>query len=228
MRLRLIYFPVRAKAECLRMAMLFAGVQFEDNSPMDFFGKGWKDGAKAETPFGQLPLLAVDDAPPLAQSGAIMRYISRVLAPDLTPKDPMLAAQCDALYEASQELATAPTNVNPIVNVFRGDDFKEKKATYFSLAPAKIANLAKALGDGPFFLGSTPYYCDFSLYHVLDNTRTLEPTALDEHPNLLAFMKSVEALPAIKDYLDERPDAIGIGTEPKLVPKEKLSKKPRV
>ena len=153
-----------------------------------------------------------------------MRYISRVLAPELTPKDPMLAAQCDALFEASQELAT----VNPIVNVFRGEDFKEKKATYFSFAPAKIANLAKALGDGPFFLGSRPYYCDFSLYHVLDNTRTLEPTALNEHPNLLAFMKSVEALPEIKDYLDERPDAIDVGTEPRLVPKEQLSKKPHV
>ena len=111
--------------------------------------------------------------------------------------------------------------------MWRGDDFKEKKATYFSLATSKIASLATLLGSGPFFLGSTPYYCDFALYHVLDNTRILEPTALDEHPTLLAFLKSVEALPAIRGFLDDRPDVTGIGTEPMLVPKERPSKKAR-
>ena len=121
MRLRLVYFPVRARAECIRMALIFGGVAFEDLSVAEYFGKGWRDGAKAETPFGQLPLLVVDDDAPLAQSGAIMRYICRDLVPILTPTDGMLAARCDALFEASQELATGACNVNPLVKYPVGD-----------------------------------------------------------------------------------------------------------
>lgn len=219
-RLRLVYFPVRAKAEMLRMALIFGKVAFEDIGPSDYFGKGWRDGAKQLCPFGQLPLLVVDDEPPIAQSGAIMRYICRSLVPSLTPTDAFQAAQCDALFEASQELTVSPTNVNPLVNVFRGDDFAEKKKTYFEIAPPKIANLAK-LCKGPFFLGETPFYADLAIFHVLSNTCLLEPTALDDHPKLQAFCAKVAALPGVAEYLDERPDAVDIGVKPMLQPKKR-------
>jgi glutathione S-transferase len=221
MRLKLVYFPVRAKCESIRLALLFGSVAFEDVSVKDHFGKSWAEGAKAQAPFGQLPLLVVDDAPPLAQSGAIMRYICRELVPELTPNDPLIAARCDMLFEASQELVTAPTNVNPIVNVFCGDTFQAKKAEYFELVQPKLANLETiiAASEGPFFLGAKPFYCDLGLFHVLDNTLTLEPTALDKYPALAAFVKSVAALPAVAAYLEDRPDAVDIGTAPMLKPK---------
>jgi hypothetical protein len=143
MALRLVYFPVRAKAECIRMALRFGKVEYEDVSVSDHFGAGWGAGAKAMAPFNQLPILVVGDAPPLAQSGSIMRYVSGLagLAPD--PADMLTAARCDMIFEASQELATGDSNVNPIVNVFKGEQFETKKTTFFGLAPAKITNLAK-------------------------------------------------------------------------------------
>ena len=54
---------------------------------------------------------------------------------------------------------------------------------------------------------------------MLDNIRTLEPALLEPHPSLTAFLASVAALPGVCDYLDSRPDAVEIGTAPKLVPK---------
>ena len=107
------------------------------------------------------------------------------------------------------------------MNVFRGEQFKEKKATFFGMAPAKIANLAKQLelcsgGAGPFFFGAKPLYCDLSVYHVLSNTLLLDATALDAHPGLQTFMGAVEALPGVAEYLAERPDCVDIGTAPML------------
>jgi len=217
--LRLVYFPVRAKAEPIRLCLRHAKIPYTDLSPTDYFDVGWRDGAKDATPFGQLPLLLVDDEPPLAQSGAITRYVAGLCA--LTPSDPLAAARCDAIYEAAQELMTAPTNVNPIVNVFKGDTFTQKRTEYFELAPPKIANLARALGAGPFFFGAKPLYCDFAVYHVLSNTLLLEPTALDAHDNLKSFVAAVEALPGIAEYLEERPEPVDIGVAPMLRPKAK-------
>ena len=221
MALRLVYFPVRAKAECIRMALRYGKVEYEDVSVSDHFGCGWGAGAKAMAPFNQLPILVVGDAPPLAQSGSIMRYLAGLtgLAPD--PADALMVARCDAVFEASQELAAGDSNVNPIVNVFRGEQFEEKKATFFGMAPAKIANLAKQLelcsgGAGPFFFGAKPLYCDLSVYHVLSNTPLLDATALDAHPGLQTFMGAVEALPGVAEYLAERPDCVDIGTSPML------------
>ena len=242
MALRLVYFPVRAKAECIRMALRYGKVEYEDVSVSDHFGCGWGAGAKAMAPFNQLPILVVGDAPPLAQSGSIMRYLAGLTGLEPDPADALMVARCDAVFEASQELAAGDSNVNPIVNVFRGEQFEEKKATFFGMAPAKIANLAKQLelcsgGAGPFFFGAKPLYCDLSVYRapppciplwprvlsaryvcadVLSNTLLLDATALDAHPGLQTFMGAVEALPGVAEYLAERPDCVDIGTSPML------------
>eukprot|EP00325_Prymnesiales_sp_UTEX-LB-985_P034935 CAMPEP_0174745282 /NCGR_PEP_ID=MMETSP1094-20130205/86421_1 /TAXON_ID=156173 /ORGANISM="Chrysochromulina brevifilum, Strain UTEX LB 985" /LENGTH=213 /DNA_ID=CAMNT_0015949813 /DNA_START=23 /DNA_END=664 /DNA_ORIENTATION=- len=209
------------------MALCYGKVTFEDVTVTEYFGKAWSAGAKGETPFGGLPILVVDEEPPLAQSGAIMRYVCKTLVSSLTPEDPLMAARCDSLFEASQELATGPTNVNPIVNVFRGDTYAAKRKEFFDQAPAKIANLAKQLDEssGPFFLGSEPFYCDLSIHHVLSNTLLLEPTALDAYPKVKDFMAQVAALPGIADYLEERPDPVDIGTAPMLREKTEKTKR---
>lgn len=211
-RLRIVYFEVRAKAEPIRLCLRYGGIPYEDVSVSDYFGCGWRD-AKAKAPFGQLPLLVVDDEAPLAQSGSITRYVAGLAG--LAPTDALEAARCDAVYEAAQELM----GVNPVVNVFRDEAFEEKKREYFGHAPAKIANLARCLGEGPFYFGAKPLYADMAVYHVLSNTLLLEPAALDGLDNLKRFMAAVEGLPAVGAYLDERPVPVDIGTKPMLRPK---------
>merc|ERR1712196_363709 len=103
---------------------------------------------------------------------------------------------------------------NPIVNVFRDETFEEKKAAYFSDAgfPARLRHFSKLLADRQFFCGTTPTYCDFSVFHILDNSLALNPAALDAYPNMRAYFDRVSGLPAIAQYLQERPDAVDIGT----------------
>ena len=48
-------------------------------------------------------------------------------------------------------------------------------------AHAKLENLEqKHCSSESFLLGDQPYYCDLGLYHVLDNTHTLEPESLND------------------------------------------------
>ena len=56
------------------------------------------------------------------------------------------------------------------------------------------------------------------MYHHLDLTRLVEPTALDEYPNVVAFMAAVEKVPGVCDYLAARGKCVGIGTKPMLDP----------
>ena len=69
---------------------------------------------------------------PKRKAGALIRKVQSV--PGLT------SARCDAVFEASQELAAGDSNVNPIVNVFRDEQFEEKKATFFGMAPVAEIN----------------------------------------------------------------------------------------
>lgn len=213
-KITVVYFAVRARAEPARMILEYGKIPYCDESPGVHFrvNGGWKE-AKHLTPNGQLPLLIVDGET-ISQSGTISRYCAG-LVPGLVPADAVKAAQCDAIYETANELMS----VNPIVNVFKDDVFAAKKKEYFEeTLPNRLKCLAKQLGDGPFFLGAQPHYCDFGCYHVLSNTVLLDPSALDAFPNVVRFMERFESLPGVSEYLAMRPKPTDIGTKPMLSP----------
>eukprot|EP00957_Ditylum_brightwellii_P141988 10817403-Ditylum_brightwellii.AAC.1 len=62
---------------------------------------------------------------------------------NLIPSDQIMAAQCDAVFEASQDFG----GINPIVNMFTGDVFQAKKDEFFQTFPSKLAQVAKQLGS---------------------------------------------------------------------------------
>ena len=184
--LQLVYFEVRAKAEALRMCLAHGNIPYKEETVASYFGKPWSE-AKKEAPFGQLPLLVVDGKV-LAQSGSQVRYVASLS--NLIPADPFQQAFCDSVFEAAQELNSG----NPIVNVFRGEQFLRKKEEYFIMFGPKLANIAQLLDSstGPFFLGEQPYYCDFAVYHQLDISRLLTPGCVDAYPKVSAFLVAVE------------------------------------
>ena len=71
--------------------------------------------------------------------------------------------------------------------------------------------------SGPFFLGKSPYYCDFGAYHQFSLIRVLDDKIFDDFSSVKVFMYAVENLKAISEYLSSRPELIGIGDEPKLL-----------
>merc|ERR1712168_564652 len=75
-KLTLVYFNnnVRARTECARMTLAYGAVPHTFADCQTYFGSSFPEAKKnGKLPFGQLPILAVDDKV-IAQSGAIDRF----------------------------------------------------------------------------------------------------------------------------------------------------------
>ena len=125
-QLRLVYFPVRARAEVSRMILAYGNIPYKDDTCEGLYGMTFQEAKKAgKLPFGSLPVLEIggDGGTIIAQSGSIVRYLaSLVKTPGFLPTDPADQACCDMIYELTQEL----TVIMPIVNMFKGETFQKK------------------------------------------------------------------------------------------------------
>jgi glutathione S-transferase len=212
-KLELVYFSVRARSEVICMCLRYGAVPYTCKSVSEWYGQGWGLGVKEKTPWGQVPILFVDGEP-LAQSGSIVRYAASLSG--LTPTDAFEAAKCDAIFEVTQDCSW----LNPIINVFKGDQFAEKKAAVAESMPAVLGRLSSHLKNGPFFLGEKPYYCDLAVFHICSHVELLDAQLLEPYANLKAHMSAVAGLQGVKEYIAERPDCVDIGTKPTLKPKQ--------
>ena len=65
-----------------------------------------------------------------------------------------------------------------------------------------MIQLSKFFGSGPYVLGDKLTQVDFMLYEYLDNQRRLVKGMLAPHENLQHFIKKIENLPRVKEYLE--------------------------
>ena len=217
-KLDLIYFDVRARAECARMSLAYGGIPYNFTDSQGYFGCDFMTAkTSGKLPWGQLPLLAVDGQL-VSQSGSINRYLAGLVTkPDFIPKNPVKAALADALHETAQDLF----KIMPIVNLWTEAKWKEEKEEYFTKTlPSKLPALVKMLGTQKYFCGECPTYADFALYTIMDLVRLVEPGVVSKHANITAWMARVEQLPGVKEYLESRPLCIGIGVSPKRQPRK--------
>ena len=93
------YFSVRGRAENTRLICAYGGFEFKN-----VFHDDWP-ARKAETPFGQLPVLKdTETGFALAQSHAIERYLAKKAG--LIPTDDQLAALVDMHSEGIVDIFT--------------------------------------------------------------------------------------------------------------------------
>ena len=218
-KLDLVYFKMRAFTEAIQIQLSFGKVPYSYFMAWEYFEKPWAD-VKKDIGFGQLPLLVVNDKTHIWQSGSIMRYTA-TLAKTM-PDNASDRAMSDAIFESSQELFQP---LNATINFKTGEEFETLKKQILSGFEPKIFYFNKYLErdkSGPFFLGKNPSYCDFGTYHQLSMIRVLEPNIFSNYPLITHLLNSVENLPGVSEYLDKRPDLIGIAEEPKLVIKGKV------
>merc|ERR1711879_952436 len=101
--LKLIYFNIAGKAEAIRLALKYVGIEFEDYKLKD--GEFAKMKESGELKFGQVPALKVTnksngEVATLTQSGAILRFIAKLDKKSiLLPNDPIKAAVVDAFLD---------------------------------------------------------------------------------------------------------------------------------
>ena len=212
-KLDLIYFKMRAFAEPAQLLMSYGNLEYKYHMAWDYYNKSW-DELKETIPFGQLPLLVVNDEIKIWQSGSIVRYISNLIGKN--PRNTEELGKVDALFESSQELLQP---LNMTINFLSGDAFEKNKELVLGSFKPKLSYFNRIIetSGGPFFYGLEPFYCDFGIYHQFSLLRLLDEQLFKETPLISSFMGEIENLSGVKEYLGKRPELIGVSSCPQLV-----------
>ena len=179
----------------------------------DHFDDEWSN-VKPKLAFKQLPMMEVEDGTQICQSIAILQYIENLGG--LKISDPVKAAEATAVLQSAQELF-AP--LNPTVNFAVSQDFNNKRDSMRVNLESRFSDLARYLDkhEGRYFIDDTPRAAEFACFHHLDLSRELDPEILKKFPRLIKFVKDIEDIDTVSKYLKNRPELVGVGTEPKLV-----------
>ena len=211
--LKLVYFKMRALAEAPQLLLNYCEINYEYIMSWDHFDDEWSN-VKPKLAFRQLPMMEVEDGTQICQSIAILQYIENLGG--LKISDPLMAAEAMAVLQSAQELF-AP--LNPTVNFAVGQDFSNKRDSMRINLESRFSDLARYLDkhEGRYFIDDTPRAAEFACFHHLDLSRELDPEILKKFPRLIKFVKDIEDIDAVSTYLKNRPELVGVGTEPKLV-----------
>ncbi|KAL5013719.1 hypothetical protein ScPMuIL_007989 [Solemya velum] len=198
---KLIYFPIRARAEVTRLVFAASGIDFED-CRIDRETE-WPD-FKSKTLLGKLPVLEVDGEQ-IAQSLTIARFVAREAG--LMGKTSMEQAKIEMVVEAMGDVLDA------VAAWFREEDEnakeeKKKKAVDEAIptAVSMVENmLTKNTAGGGFLVGSSLSLADLALYDRLQLTIDMFEFSLDKYPKTAANRAKVAELPRIAEWLKKRP-----------------------
>jgi len=199
-KLRLFYFDGRGRAEIIRYIFAQGNVAYED---VRIQGKDWPN-EKAKMPFGQMPVLQVDDFM-LAQSNAIERYAGKIAG--LYGKDALEQAKIDMVIEALHDTAANFMKAN------YSKDEADKKAqfeAYFKNDFPKwcgyLENCLKANNGGKgFFVGDSVSIADIHFYGLTSAVLGAKSDALSGHQLLADLKDRVAKLDRIAAWEKKRP-----------------------
>ncbi|KAG2435931.1 hypothetical protein HXX76_007126 [Chlamydomonas incerta] len=203
MPLKLHYFAGAGRAEVPRLLFNIGGVPFEDVT----YTYASLAEFKPKAPFGQVPVLELEDGRMLAQSGAIDRYVAKLTG--LYPEDPLQAAFADmvAFHVTDFMELFVPTWTMPAEEMVKarqgilagkgGEKLKQLE---------KIIEKAEAEGGG-WVAGGKLSFGDLVVYTSLSAITSsvvdgIPKDLLNAYPALKAFRNKVAKLPAIKAYYD--------------------------
>lgn len=201
----LLYFPIRARAEQIRLLFHFSGTPFVDTGVTDW------PSLKAKTPLGQLPILIDRSGGDgeaelvLPQSQAIVRHLARKL--NLYGENLREHALADVVSETVQDIRAKFVSVAFAARMGSTPETIEK---YWSeVLPHSLALLEKLLSRSTqpaagYFVGAKPTYADLLVFDLLDGNLTMKPACLDAHPALKAFVARIAESPNLASYLATR------------------------
>jgi glutathione S-transferase len=171
-RPKLTYFDTpRSRGEECRLALVLAGVDFEDNR---IAHNAWP-ALKPTTPFGSLPVFEVPGKPAVSQSNAILAHIGRRYG--LLPTDEWEALRLESLLSAAEDLRHA---VSKTFGIQDPEELKRKRA---ELVEGPITTWAISMEKqivGPFASGPQISVADVKVFVVAG---WLKSGALDHVPS---------------------------------------------
>jgi len=192
---RLMYFDLMGRAELARLCFAQAGVEFVDER---FSFEEWP-AKKESTPFGQAPVLYIDDKP-LPQSGAITRHLAREF--NLMGDNNLESAYVDMIVETIQDMfKNMPfMEKDPEVKAAKEKEiFDGTIIPYLTKMEAKFASVKKE-----FMVGSKLSLADLAMMHAGSQLKKKVPTVFDNFPTLGALVDRVANMPKIAAYISAR------------------------
>lgn len=171
---KLTYLDIKGFGEAIRLALYIGKVDFEDRRVS--YAEIREMAKEGKLPYGQVPILELGGVT-YAQSGAILRWAGRQSG--LSPEDPTLALQCDAIEEALTDikkllpavwygsiLGRNPATKEPLVPISDAQKEEVLQALNEVALPYRFGQLERAVekSGGPYFCGETMTTCDLSFY----------------------------------------------------------------
>jgi prostaglandin-H2 D-isomerase / glutathione transferase len=195
---KLWYFPIRGRAEQIRLLFHALDVPFEDIKVNRDTFMELKQRGVSMLSFGSLPLLEDDDFR-LVQGPVILGYVARKHG--AAPTDPRLSARADSIALGAEDLR---------VKYFQlfGEGAEEKQKNFVSgelesrWLPS-FEGLLEQNGDSGYFVGDSLSHADIAVWDVFDALKThVKGVSLDGFPRLQAFHDQVRARPSLAAYLE--------------------------
>lgn len=193
---KLTYFDVYGRGELSRLIFAAAKVDFEDDRvTLEEWPK-----RKAEMPFNQLPVLYIDDKPPLAQSGAMERYLATTYG--LNGDNTLDAAYCEMIVDTINDVFFKLPLLEKDEKV-KAEKTKEQWDE--KILPAlKRMDKDFAKSKQKFLVGDKLSYADLHMMQVLIFSQNNYPQYLKEIPALISLRDRVMELDGVKQYLATR------------------------
>ncbi|EFA83985.1 hypothetical protein PPL_03058 [Heterostelium album PN500] len=189
----LYYFDAKGRAECARLLLAYAGVQYVD---LRFPYPVIPDNVAEKTTFGQVPHYSDGDIE-LSQSLAIELYLSR--------KYGLLGSNAvDEAKIISYAISTGDISQAFIVAQKGGPEAMEKYKN--EVAPRYYRVWEKTLKENgcKHFYGKSITYADIAIFSVIDYVLSKDANRFEQFPSCLEFHRHILEVPNLKIYLASR------------------------
>ncbi|KAL9959242.1 hypothetical protein ACROYT_G032548 [Oculina patagonica] len=194
------YWNVRGLAEPIRYLLAYTGTKCEYCDYVTGDAPGYDKScwlSIKETlglPFPNLPYY-IDGDVKLTQTLAIIRHIAR--------KHNLCGTTEEEMMRADVISGEAMDFIGGFIKfTYFSPDFEGGRAEYLNSCKGFLQRHSDFLNTSPYFTGDHISFADFMMYDFLDQLRTFEPLTLDPFQNIKDFMARIEAIPAIKEFLD--------------------------
>jgi len=213
----LTYFNIQGVGEKVRLALTLGQVPFTDTR-VPF--PEWP-AMKPTTPYGQLPLMTIDDEPPFAQSAAMLRYAGKLATANgcpLYPDEDFLkieeavgfVSDIQREWRIPVYIGLSPGALGHDPDADNSEVIKKVRTDFVSnTLPKYLTFLTAKLASSPYLCGSHPTIADCELIPVLNRMTCgqvdhVPTTCLDDFPQVKAYVARFMALEAVKAWYDSQ------------------------
>jgi glutathione S-transferase len=199
---KLVYFAARGRAEAIRLAFAYGGVDFEDVRMKGPDLMAARAAGSVTPPFSQFPYLEVDGVS-IGQSCSILRFVGKRTG--LYPSEDVAAAKVDSVVDQIGDAATAAYGV-----LFSKVSDEEKAAQKEEVMKNKLPALFKGIVNyinasaGPFVFGAEPTIADMALLAFAEGFAKYGMPWTDVAPELKRPIDALLSSPKLAAYFAKR------------------------